>query len=152
MGLSKLEIDLLGDLSADTHGVWEVFDFVRSHHPEASDSEVFRIGRSLLESWAVRGWLILSATPVYPTSVATLVEALELVDRVGMQATRYFEGAPSIDLSDKARDDVPWLSGGSSVMHMNDPSPVSADPSAGLCDCPCHTGRAVHPIPCSCRP
>ena len=24
--------------------------------------------------------------------------------------------------------------------------------AAGLCDCPCHAGRAVHPIPCSCRP
>ena len=112
MDLSELEVDLLGDLAADTHEVWEVFEFVRCHHPEVSDSEVFRIGRSLLESWVRRGWLVISVTPVHPSSIQTLGEAFELVDRLGPQATRYFEGAPSIDLSGQARHDVSWLSGG----------------------------------------
>jgi hypothetical protein len=37
-------------------------------------------------------------------------------------------------------------------MKQADNSPMRADSMSGLCDCPCHTGRAVHPIPCSCRP
>ena len=111
MNLSKLEVDLLSDLAADTHGIWEVFEFVRLHQPGASDPEVFQIGRSLLEGWTRRGWLVVSTTPLVPTAVKTLSEALELVDRQGLVATRYFEGAPSIDLSDKARDDAGWLSG-----------------------------------------
>ena len=153
MELSKLEVDLLTDLAADTHGLWEVFEFVRLHQPEASDSEVFQVGRSLLERWKRRGWLLISTTPICPTSVMTLADALDLVDRQGPRATRYFEGAPSIDLSEKVKVDVAWLLGSAAtdVTTTAARSPTLGAGSAGRCDCPCHSGRAVHPIPCSCR-
>jgi hypothetical protein len=32
-----LEADFFGDLAEDTHGLWEVFEFMRLHHPALSD-------------------------------------------------------------------------------------------------------------------
>jgi hypothetical protein len=34
---------------------------------------------------------------------------LPIIDQLGVQATGYFDGAPSLDLTDKAYADVPWL-------------------------------------------
>ena len=62
MDLTQLEKDLLGDLNQDSHRSWEVFEFVRLHHPAASDNEVFTIGRELIASWTERGWLRVSET------------------------------------------------------------------------------------------
>src|SRR5207247_59005 len=39
----------------------------------------------------------------------------------------------------------PW------AMKRNDSLERDATQQAGVCDCPCHTKRVVHPIPC-CRP
>jgi hypothetical protein len=33
-----LEADFFGDLAEDTHGVWEVFEFVRLHYSELTDN------------------------------------------------------------------------------------------------------------------
>jgi hypothetical protein len=109
MRLSSLEHDLLGDLAEDTHGVWEVFEFVRCHNPNAPDTEVFSLGRELIESWINRGWIVLAANHLYPTSVSKMSEPLPALDRLGSQATRYFDGAPSIDIAPKAYNDVDWL-------------------------------------------
>ena len=111
MNLTEIEQDFLGDLAMDSHGIWEVFELIRGRGSERSDSEIFRIGRNLLQAWVERDWVALSASPLHPTTVRSLSEALRTIDELGPLATRYFEGAPSIDLTDRARNDVPWLSG-----------------------------------------
>ena len=63
-----LEADFFGDLVGDTHGLWEVFEFVRSHHPKLSDEQVLELGRDyitrfitsneneLSHRWRERAW------------------------------------------------------------------------------------------------
>ena len=109
MQLSELENDILGDLNEDTHGVWEVFEFARMHYPSYSDQQIFEIGRGLLESWHERQWLRLSDTPLYQTRTQTLGEMLEQINQLGIKATKYYEGAPSIELTTKTYEDVVWL-------------------------------------------
>ena len=38
MELTRLETGLLGDMAQDDHALYEVFDFVRLHHPDARSS------------------------------------------------------------------------------------------------------------------
>jgi hypothetical protein len=109
MQLSELENDILGDLNEDTHGVWEVFEFARMHHPSYDDQQIFEIGRGLLQSWNEKQWLRLSDTPLYPTRTETLGQMLEQINQLGVEATRYYEGAPSIELTTKTYEDVAWL-------------------------------------------
>jgi len=94
MQLSQLQQDLLGDLAEHTHGIWEVFAFVKLHHPLANDAEIFFIGREVLQRRIERGWLLLAAQPLQPTTVTTLAEAIRLLDSMGSSAIRYREGAP----------------------------------------------------------
>jgi hypothetical protein len=56
MSLTPLEIDFLGDLAADDYDLWELFEFVRLHHPEDADRGLAR-GRKLLASWLAMGWI-----------------------------------------------------------------------------------------------
>jgi len=109
MKLSELEEDFLGDLSEDTHGVWEVFEFARMHHPSFSDQEIFETGRDLLKSWIERQWLRLSDEPLYPTATENLEQMLAEVERLEIKATMYYGGAPSIEVTDKTYEDVTWL-------------------------------------------
>jgi hypothetical protein len=111
MNLSAVESDLLGDLAQDTHGIWEVFEFVRLHNSTASEAETFETGLALLRGWVERGWLSVSSTPLYPSSIRTPSEALSWLDRTGPSAIRYVPDAPSIDLSAKAIADNPWVAG-----------------------------------------
>ena len=108
-GPNELECDFLGDLAADTHGIWEVFEFVRLHNPNADDEQVFHIGRDLLSNWAHQGWISISESPLYPSTISNVASALQELDQLGPIATRYFTNAPSIDLTAKAREDQPWL-------------------------------------------
>jgi hypothetical protein len=111
MKFSALESDLLGDLAQDTHGIWEIFEFVRLRNPTTSEGETFETGLAPLRSWLDRGWLCVSSTPLYPSSIQTPLEALSWLDRKGLSAIRYVRNAPSIDLSSKTIADNPWVAG-----------------------------------------
>jgi len=50
MSLTPLEADFLGDLAQDDYDLWELFQFVRLHHPEAGDGGLAP-SRELLSSW-----------------------------------------------------------------------------------------------------
>jgi hypothetical protein len=56
-----LEADFFGDLAEDTHGLWE-FEFVRLHHPDLSERQVFERGRDYITRWIEAGWIQISDT------------------------------------------------------------------------------------------
>jgi hypothetical protein len=97
------EVDFFGDLAEDTHGLWEVFEFVRSHHPELGDEQVFERGRDYINRWVQSGWIRISDTPLYPSTITSLPRAMEFLRQHGAVATRYLENSPSIDITDKAQ-------------------------------------------------
>jgi hypothetical protein len=99
--LDKLEADFFGDLAEDTHGLWEVFGFVRLHYPELSDQRVFERGRDYITRWIDAGWIRISDSPLYPSTIRSLSESLEFLQRHGLAATRYLENSPSIDPTDE---------------------------------------------------
>ncbi len=109
MDLTQLEKDLLGDLNQDSHRSWEVFEFVRLHHPAASDNEVFTIGRELIASWTERGWLIVRDSSQQKSRADTVAQLLSQIDQMGRAATYAHDGTMLIDLTEKAYEDVPWL-------------------------------------------
>ena len=49
--------------------------------------------------------------PLYPSSIRNIDEILPMLDRVGLSALRYFDDAPSIDITDKASAERPWVAG-----------------------------------------
>ena len=69
-----LEADLFGDLVGDTHGLWEVFEFVRSHHPKLSDEQVLELGRDYITRWIQSGWICISDAPLYPSTITSLTQ------------------------------------------------------------------------------
>ena len=103
MALDILEADFLGDLSSDTHGVWEIFESVRLHYPGAADAEVFKIGEEYFSSWSERGWIEVAAKPLYPSQVKNLAEVASFFHQHGVASTRYCDGAPSLDITDAGR-------------------------------------------------
>ena len=109
MQLTELESDLLGDLAADDHSLFEVFGFVRNHHRDASDDEVFRIGRELVASWVERHWLKLAGDRSMWGAARSPADLVPLIDSLGTDATRYFVGSPWLDLASQAYVDVAWL-------------------------------------------
>lgn len=54
------EADFFGELATDTHGVWEVFGFVRLHHPDLSKQQVLERGRDYITRWIDVGWIRIS--------------------------------------------------------------------------------------------
>jgi hypothetical protein len=101
--LDKLEADFFGDLAKDTHGLWEVFEFVRLHYPELSDQQVFERGRDYITRWSDAGWIRISETPLYPSTINSLSESLEFLVQHDSAATRYLENSPSIDITEEAQ-------------------------------------------------
>jgi hypothetical protein len=97
-----LEADFFGELAEDTHGLWEVFEFVRCHHPELADERVFEHGREHVIRWIESDWIRISDTPLYPSTVTSLPQAMEFLRQHGPAATRYLENSPSIDLTKEA--------------------------------------------------
>ena len=95
--LDTLEADFFGDLAEDTHGLWEVFEFVRLHYPELTDEQVFERGHNYNTRWIDSGWIRISAAPLYPSTITSLSEAMEFLQQHGLAATRYLENSPSID-------------------------------------------------------
>lgn len=105
MKLSTLEADFIGDLAQDSHGLWEVFEFVRLHHPALNEGEVYEYGCTLVRSWASRGWLTFRRGD---GSVLLEPEALQVLfsRATAMVAS---DDAPWLTLSPRAFDAVPWL-------------------------------------------
>lgn len=105
MELSKLETDFLTDLIDDTYDVWELYQFVRLHHPGKADSETARIGYGLLEKWAERGWLNFYREK----EVLSNKEALETISRMGVNAVDPEKNSIKLDVTEKVFKDVAWL-------------------------------------------
>jgi hypothetical protein len=91
MRLSKLELDLIVDLAADTYA----------------------IGCALLRSWIARGWIEIAKRPYTETDITNFDAALDRINELGGDATRFWEGAPCIDITESAIEDLPWLKEGS---------------------------------------
>jgi hypothetical protein len=107
MALDILEADFLGDLSTDTHGVWEMFAFVRLHYPGADDSKVREIGEAYLSRWIEKDWVAVADKPLYPTQVKSMAEVTAFVRRHGPFASGYVEGAPSLDITEAGKHALP---------------------------------------------
>jgi len=97
------EADFFGDLAEDTHGLWEVFEFVRLHHPDLSEEQVFERGREYITRWIDAGWIRVSEAPLHPSSVSDSVGLLEFMHQQGSAGTRYLENSPSIDITEEAQ-------------------------------------------------
>ena len=96
------EADFFGDLAEDTHGVWEVFEFIRLHYPELPDEQVFERGRDYITRWIQHGWIRISETPLRPSSITTLSQLSVFLEQHHSSATRYLDDSPSIDPTEKA--------------------------------------------------
>ena len=101
--LDPVEADFFGDLIQDTHGLWEVFEFVRCHDPQLADDAVFTRGRDYITRWTDAGWIRISDSPLYPSSIARLSEIRQFLEQHGLAATRYIENSPSIDVTDEGQ-------------------------------------------------
>jgi hypothetical protein len=96
------QADFFGDLAKDTHGLWEVFEFVRLHHPGLSEQHVFERGRAYVTRWIDAGWIRISDAPLHPSTITSLSQIPEFLQRHGSAATFYMEGSPSLDITDEA--------------------------------------------------
>jgi hypothetical protein len=90
------EADFFGDLAEDTHGLWEVFEFVRLHYPDLSERQVFERGRDYITRWINAGWIQISDTPLLPSTITSLSAVSDFLQQHGSLATRYLENSPSI--------------------------------------------------------
>jgi hypothetical protein len=98
-----LEADFFDELAKDTHGVWELFGFVRLHHPELTNEHaVFTCGRDYIGRWIDRGWIRIADAPLYPSTIASASEITTFLDQHG-EATWYDQNAPSIDISEEGQ-------------------------------------------------
>jgi hypothetical protein len=97
-----LEADFFGDLAEDTHGLWEVFGFVRLQHPNFSEQQVFERGRDYITRWIDAGWIRISDTPIYPSTITSLSTLLDFMQQHGAAAICYLQNSPSIDITEEA--------------------------------------------------
>jgi hypothetical protein len=97
------EADFFGDLATDTHGLWEVFEFVRLHHPDLSEQQVFDRGRDYITRWIAAYWIRISDSPLYPSTITSLSEIPQFLEQHGLAATLYLENSPSFDITEKAQ-------------------------------------------------
>jgi hypothetical protein len=97
------EVDFFGDLAGDTHVLWEVFEFVRLHHSDLSDEQVFERGRQYLADWIAAGWIRVSDTPLHPSTITSLAQIPEFLQRHGSAVTGYLDNSPSIDITEEAQ-------------------------------------------------
>jgi hypothetical protein len=98
-----LEADFFGDLAEDTHGLWEVFEFVRLHYPDLADEQVFERGRDYITRWIDADWIRISGAPLHPSSITTLSQLSAFLEQHGSAAMRYLDDSPSIDPTEKAQ-------------------------------------------------
>ena len=97
------EADFFGDVAEDTHGVWEVFEFVRLHHPDLGDEQLFERGREYISRWIDAGWVRVSDAPLHPSSVVNSAGLLEFLRQHGTAAIRYLEDSPLIDITEEGQ-------------------------------------------------
>ena len=97
------EADFFGDLATDTHGVWEVFAFIRLHHPDLGEQQLFERGRAYIMRWIDAGWIRVSDAPLYPSTITSLSQIPEFLQRHGAAATFYMKDSPSLDITDEAK-------------------------------------------------
>jgi len=97
-----LEAGFFGELAEDTYGLWEVFEFVRCHHPELADEQVFERGHEYVIRWIESDWIRISDTPLHPSTITSLPQAMDFLRQHGPAATHYLENSPSIDLKKEA--------------------------------------------------
>ena len=100
--LDTFETDFFGDLAGDTHGLWEVFEFVRLHYPDLGDQQVFERGREYLARWIKAGWVRISDAPLYPSTITTLSQIPAFLQQHGSAATFYIEDSPSLNITEEA--------------------------------------------------
>jgi hypothetical protein len=98
----KLEADFFGDVAEDTHGLWEVFEFVRLHHPGLGDQQVFEHGRDYITRWIGAGWIRVSDAPLHPSTITNLSQIPQFLQQYGLAATHYLEDSPSLDITEEA--------------------------------------------------
>ena len=101
--LDACETDFFGDLARDTHGVWEVFEFVRLHHPQLNEQQVLERGCDYITRWAQAGWIRISDAPLHPSTITSSAELIGFLRQHGLAATRYLENSPSIDVTKEAQ-------------------------------------------------
>ena len=109
MELTSLESDLIGDLAQDDHSLYEVFEFVRLHHPDLDAPSVLATGRELVAKWVGRGWLALAGDGAMWGAAHSIGDLVPIIDRLGEDATRYFVGSPWLRLAPQAYVDIEWL-------------------------------------------
>ena len=97
--LDALEADFFGNLAQDTHGVWEVFEFVRLHYPDLTDEQVFERGYDYISRWHRTDWIRVSESPLHQSAIKQS-ELLDFRRQHGSAATRYLENAPSLDITE----------------------------------------------------
>jgi hypothetical protein len=98
-----VEADFFGDLAQDTHGLWEVFEFIRCHHPQVADDAVFALGRYYITRWADAGWIRISDSPLYPSTITSVAAIPRFLQQHGVAATHYIENSPSVDITDEGQ-------------------------------------------------
>jgi hypothetical protein len=96
------EFDFFGDLATDTHGLWEVFEFVRLHFPTANEAQVLEKGRGYIARWIDAGWIRIADSPLYPTTITTLMALSQFLQQHSSEATQYLENSPSLDITEEA--------------------------------------------------
>ena len=92
MSLTPLELDFLGDLAQDDYDLWELFEFIRLHHPEDADRGLKR-GRTLLASWLAKGWIENAEGSLDAEGI------LESLDQLGTKGADYAPQSPRLRLS-----------------------------------------------------
>jgi hypothetical protein len=118
----SVEADFFGDMAQDTHGLWEVFVFIRYHHPQLADDAVFTRGCDYITCWADAGWIRISDSPLYPSAITTLSEIPQFLQQHGSAATRYIENSPSLEITDEGQR-----------VYESQRSNQSLEPTAGRC-------------------
>ena len=99
----SLEADFFNELAKDTHGIWELFGFVRLHHSQLNEQDVFACGRDYMKRWVSAGWIRIADAPLYPSTITSVSDILPFLEQHGLAATWYVENAPSIDISDEGQ-------------------------------------------------
>jgi hypothetical protein len=69
--VSAWQFDFLGDLAQDTHGVWEMFAFIRLHHPDFTQAQIFGEAVKSLRLFRKNGWVDVAKRQNPPTDVKT---------------------------------------------------------------------------------
>ena len=103
IAFDAVEADFFGDLAQDTHGLWEVFESVRCHYPQLADDAVFNRGRDYITRWTDAGWISISDSPLYLSTITSLSEIPQFLQQHGPAATRYIENSPSLDITDEGQ-------------------------------------------------